>query len=235
MRSFQDYLTEHIGSSCARQLALANFLGEGDWGVDIEEGVFTYTPDKSFPLQLLGTESHNDNTWLWAWANTQSNIPTKLLRTVNEIRGHGETDGLMLFTTRSFRLDNVSGHGISMVCSGLAGGKCYYRGPYDGGALFFLLEDVPASVLTPVPAERAITVINEVISQFELNHRRMVESFLVQQGYVLRNNEESLEATAQSGSVLSLTFDDRGLLLKTEARLEPNSAKPIKKAWQFWK
>jgi hypothetical protein len=235
MPSFEDYLADHAGSSFARQLALADYLGNGEWGADLEQGVFTYTPDKTFSLQVLGSESHISNTWLWAWANTQSDLPPALLRDVEAIKKHGEKNGATFLTTRSLELDAMSGHAIAMICSGLAGGKCYYRGPYDDGAAYLLLDGVPASVTAPVAPERAITVINEVISQFEVNHRRAVESFLAQQGYRLDRADDTSSAIAPSGSVLNLRFDDRGLLLEMTGTLQPGVPRSDKKSWQFWK
>ena len=58
--------TSGIGAAFARQLALAEHIGERDWQIDLTEGVATFGDDLRYQVQLLGTESHLDNTWLWA-------------------------------------------------------------------------------------------------------------------------------------------------------------------------
>jgi hypothetical protein len=44
--------------------------------------------------------------------------------------------------TPAFSLIEWSGHQIAMVCTGLLGAAPYYRGPYDGGALYFAVEGI---------------------------------------------------------------------------------------------
>ncbi|HEX6708568.1 MAG TPA: hypothetical protein VF169_27780 [Albitalea sp.] len=232
MSPFDAHLTRHIGSSFARQLAFADFLGDGHWGADLDEGVFTYTPDKRLPLQVLGSESEVSGTWLWAWGNEQAGLSPSVLQAAHAVREFGEANDIAPLTTRSFALDDISGHAIAMLCAGLAGGKCYYRGPYDGGAAFFLVDGVPAQVLASVAPARAVTVIQQVISQFDVDHRAMVRSFMQQQGYAIEEDGSTLRAAAASGGALRLSFDTLGRLASIEGTLTPA---PKKRGWQFWK
>ncbi len=62
-----------------------------------------------------------------------------------------------------------------MIASGLLGSDPYYRGPYDGGALYFILKNVP---LAPISVQRISTTLTQVISSFEVEHLSMVRSFL---------------------------------------------------------
>ncbi|MEM7558627.1 MAG: DUF6882 domain-containing protein, partial [Planctomycetota bacterium] len=135
--NFTPLLSKHIGSAFAKQLAFADFLGDRNWGVKISEGAATFGDDLSFPIQLLGTEADADESWLWAWANEQSNLPANLLIACNELRRNGSENGIRELTERSFSQSVANGHQISMIASGLNANCCYYRGPYDGGTLFF--------------------------------------------------------------------------------------------------
>ena len=69
MTAFLDHFTQHIGTSFARQLALADYLGECRWQVDVVGGTIHFEDKGSYPIQLLGSESEMEGTWLWAWAN----------------------------------------------------------------------------------------------------------------------------------------------------------------------
>ncbi|MEP0480406.1 MAG: DUF6882 domain-containing protein, partial [Nonlabens sp.] len=40
-----------------------------DWNCDMLEGKVTFGDDKVFDIQVLGTYSQNEKSWLWAWAN----------------------------------------------------------------------------------------------------------------------------------------------------------------------
>ncbi|WP_345780486.1 DUF6882 domain-containing protein, partial [Xanthomonas sacchari] len=98
--------------------------------------------DLQFPIQLLGTAAEASASGLWAWANTASNLPPALLANANALRAHGEHEGIAELAAPSSALGEDGGHHIALLAGALRG-RCYYRAPYDGGALFFLLEDVP--------------------------------------------------------------------------------------------
>lgn len=132
---------------------------------------------------------------------------------------------------------------IAMTCSGLEGGRCYYRAPYDGGALFMLLEDAPAQVLAPVPLARVSTVLMEVVSQFEVDHRRLATSFFRQQGLdAMATEAGGIRATRAGEGHVEIDFDALGRMSKVTGTLTPAAAQednvqaaPEKSRWQFWK
>lgn len=220
MTTFNELLSQHIGLAFARQLAFADYLGERNWSVDIRQGTCGFGDDLRFPLQLLGTEAEDSDTWLWAWANEASNLPPALLQSCHALKELGDKLGIRELTERSFPLDVANGHSLALIASGLDGQCCYYRGPYRGGALFFLVKDVPVELLQPVPAERAISVLGEVISLFEVNHRLMAESFLKSQGFALEASPGQLTAKRDGDSII-LAFDDQQRISGIEGALQP--------------
>lgn len=232
MTKFNELLSQYVGVAFARQLALADFLNERPWSVDMRQGICTFGNDLRLPMQLLGTEAEDSNTWLWAWGNEASNLPPALLKSCNTLKELGTKLGVSELSQRSFPLEVVDGHSLALIASGMDGQSCYYRGPYNGGALFFLLKDVPAELLCSVPSERAIRVLGEVISKFEVNHRLMAESFLKSQGFALDASPSKLTAS-RGRDQISLTFDNLQRITAIEGNIQPRSnPKPW---WQFWK
>jgi hypothetical protein len=62
-----------------------------------------------------------------------------------------------------------------MVASGLCRAGAYYRGPYDGGAVYFLVNEVSLPVAdTP----RIVQVILQTIANFAVQHQPMLEAYL---------------------------------------------------------
>ena len=218
---FSTLLSKYIGTGFAKQLALADLLEGRDWGVRISEGIATFGDDLTFPIQLIGTESEGDDTWLWAWANEQSNIPPELLVACNELKKVGEANEIPELTEANFSLEHAHGHMISLVASGLHPTCCYYRGPYQGGALFFLIENVPSDILEPVTPERALTTINLAISEFEVDHNLMVTEFLQQQGYEIEKKPDVVVAT-RDNSQLEFSFDELGRIVNMNGSLKPS-------------
>lgn len=215
---FRSLLSRYVGTAFAKQLAFADLLGERNWGVDISEGRAMFGDDLSYPIQLLGTEAEGDASWLWAWANEGSHLPSALLHACHQIRDFGIKEQIPELEHRSFPLCVASGHMISMVASEMNPDYCYYRGPYNGGALFFLVAELPQELLSPVATQRAITVLTEVISQFDVDHLEMAQSFLQSQGFTLQHNSHQLVAR-RSSDAISISFDARQRIDNIEGKL----------------
>lgn len=213
-------LSTYIGTSFAKQLAFADFLGDRNWGVQISAGVATFGDDLTFPIQLLGTEADGDSSWLWAWANEQSNLPEHLLTVCHELKQLGIDNQIPELAEPNFPLENADGHTLALIASGRKPDCCYYRGPYDGGALFFLVEDIPADIVANVTPERALTTIGQCLSQFDLNHHLMVTSFLNQQGFAIEEQPGTLTGSRE-GSQLEISFDDKRRVSKMNGSLKP--------------
>src|SRR5687768_6419588 len=119
--SIGELFAQHVATGFARQLALGDLIGDRDWQLDLGQGMVTFGSDLRFPIQLLGTESHDEGTWLWAWANTGSNLPPQVLHLVGWLREYGQRNGVPELTEASFPLDRADGHQLALLASGLTG------------------------------------------------------------------------------------------------------------------
>jgi hypothetical protein len=227
--TFDDLFAAEVGSAFARQLALADLIGNRSWSSDMRTGRIAFGDDLSFPIQVLGSRSDADDTWLWGWANQQSNFPAHVLSACSRIKQLGTEHGIKEFTEPGFVLDAVSDHMLAMLCGGLIGTACYYRAPQQGGAAFLLLEETPDSIRAPAAAARVNTVLMQVISNFDIEHRPMAESFLRQQGFVLSGAPASIQATRAADDVqVQIAFDEYGRITRVDGRLKPAAPK---KSW----
>lgn len=218
MTRFLELFSTLAGTATARQIAFAEVLGERGWAVDLETGTATFGDELTYPIQLIGTESYLNDSWLWAWANPSS-IPPPLLETARQLREYGQQQKIPELTNSTFGLEVADGHRLAMLATGLVRKTCYYRGPYENGALFFLVQGVPIEVFAPVTVERACTVINQVISVFEVDHRSMAASFLQEQGFALSSTANSLHAVREDSGSVDLTLDDLGRIVEINATL----------------
>jgi hypothetical protein len=218
--SFEDLFAQHVATGMARQLALAELLGDRGWQLDLNAGAVTFGNDLRYPVQLLGTESHADRTWLWAWANSASNIDPSLLQLAGWLREHGRGEGIRELYEPSLRLDRIDGHRLSLVASGLTG-RPYYRGTYNGGAIFFHLENLPSRVQGAVPPEKAFTVLGQVIQAFAVDHRTVVVSFLRQQGWRVDDSKNGVVGRHPDGSHMRVAFDQLGRISELTGGVQP--------------
>jgi hypothetical protein len=229
---FGSLLSTTVGSSCVRQLALGDFLGTRNWSVDIDAGTVQFGEDLRYPMQLLGTESNGDDTWLWAWANHASPFPDAQLQHCLKLREIGTKKNIPEFAERSFPLEVASGYEIGTVASALLGNAFYYRAPHNHGALLFTIQDLPAELAQRVPIERVVRVIQEVIDNFDVNAQAMCQQFLIEQQFDLSTDKHSITAK-RGGNTIELQFDDQDRLIKLEGDLHPETP-PKKPWWRIW-
>ncbi|GAA3132565.1 hypothetical protein GCM10010466_23960 [Planomonospora alba] len=220
MSDIYSHLAPGLASAFARQLALGDLIGERGWQVDISAGRVTFGDDLTFPIQLLGTESHLDRTWLWAWANSGSDLPGEVLRAALWLRDYGGRYGLAELTEPGMGLGEVDGHLIALLAGALTG-RCYYRGPYQGGALFFLVEDTPPRVSAPVAPERLLRVLAQVLQTYPVDHRTLVEGFLSQQGFQVTTAPGAVEGRRADGMSLRAVLDEHGRITDMSGGISP--------------
>ena len=219
--TFRALLSRHAGAAFWRQQGLAELVGSASWGIDMGEGRLTIG-GHAFPIQLLGSEAEGDGTWLWAWANVQSGLPPELVRFSEGLRERGECDGIAELSERSFPIERANGHEIGLVASGLArDGHAYYRAPYDGGALYVLLGDVPVPGAMDVPAVRVPGVLGQVVSTFDLDHRALTTGFLADAGFAPEDRGEVVSGR-RGDDVVTVTFDARGRIGGMEGTIAPD-------------
>ena len=215
--TFSDLVDRHIGLSFRKQLALGDFLGKHSWQLDLGKGTVDFGKGpglfgkrRIFPIQVLGTEADDSGTWLWAWANTESNIPPGVLKAAGRIRSFGAAEGIDELITGELPTSEYPGHLLASVAAGIADADCYYRGPYSGGAAFFLVFETPLRQAPPTATARIANVLTQVISAFEVNHRAMARSYLESEGLRIIEDGPSLSVADDAGRALTITFDDMG-------------------------
>lgn len=204
---FRSLFSHYAGLGMARQLALADVIEDRNWAVDLKQCQARFGNDLRFSIQLLGTQSESSGNWMWSWANKQSNLSPEITQYATTLKAWGDQHQIPEFSDEIVSGDDADGHMLSTLVSGMHGKCCYYRGPYDGGALFFLIVDPPESVTRPSALVRIPTVIMQTISTWELEHRVAAESYLKAEGFQLQNR--GTDCLAQRGKEeLTVKFDD---------------------------
>ena len=66
-----------------KQLRFAEAIGPLPFQFDMQKGKITFGEQYKFPVQILGTFSKSQETFMWAWANVHSGIPAQLLKQSN--------------------------------------------------------------------------------------------------------------------------------------------------------
>lgn len=213
MSKFRELLSQCVGKAYSKQLVFNELLGERDWKLDLDQGIVTFGQDMQYPVQLLGTEDEAAGTWLWSWANRESNLPANLLITCNEMRQWGEQNQVAELTRASIPLTQVKGYELAVIAAGVNKSSCFYRGPYPGGAIFFLVNQVPQDVLKPATSEQVAFTITESVTKFRVGHSLTIQAYLSSEGYTFDFQADMMSAT-KGEHVLTFKFDSLGRLLE---------------------
>lgn len=203
---------ELLSLSALRCIASQNTMGElviGDsgWNVDLKGCAISFG-ESSFRCGILGSESESSGTWLWGWAHTESGLPE-----ISSAPSRRAKKALSAeeFTAEKFLLDDMrSGHNIAMICCGAADKNvCYYRCPYDGGAVFVQIEGLPEEVFAPLDAHGFVRNYMDIVRGLDCDHRLLAAGALWQNGTPFTEENGAISADF-GGSVLELSFEDVG-------------------------
>jgi len=204
-----------------RQLFLAELIGDFNWSYDLQAGLLSFGNRYQWHTQVLGTESDESRTWLWAWANKASNIPDHLLQASRIMRAFGEQHEFPELTSHEVPLDEIDAHFLALIASGVCRANGYYRGPYEGGAVFLLIQDDSYPCNMELPLTRIATVFPQAISALEIpNHRLALLSYLASYGILGRSDGKKIIVEEGGEARLTATFDEQNRLIKLDARLD---------------
>ena len=194
---------QHGAASYDKQLYLQAMLGKARWSFALDEGVLAFVQPHQEPLQLsvqlLGTESAETHTWLWAWANPDSGIHTRLLKSSQDLRAFGEREGVPELHTPQLPLSSqINGGRMAAIACGVARAACFFRVAYPGGLLFMLIKDAAYKRSVMHPLRRIAQVFPRFVAQNEVSDARAAfVSYL--QFYRLKVEEDAQRVTAVLG------------------------------------
>lgn len=210
----------HLPFAFDRQLLLADLIGDLPWACDLQTGILSFGDRYHWKAEVLGTESEESNTWLWAWANEESNIPAQQQTASLKLKALGEEHGIAELTEPIVPLNHADGHAFASVAVGEGLGKAYYRGPYEGGAAVLLITDDELQLQVNDPLQRILTVFPQAISAMEIaDHREALQGYLEHYGFEPEEEGSALLLREQGQEVLRAEFDELGRLRELKGML----------------
>ncbi len=216
LSNLQTYLERYALITLEKQDKLELLIKDRMHELDLDAGIIRFQ-DLQFHMQILGTESDNTLTWLWAWADEQTEIPPALMQSAIQLRNWGANEGLAEFTLPSVDLDRADGHIIAMIGAEICKASCYYRDSYEGGAVFLLLFDKLIEDQHPFNRERLLRRLSDIFSRYEINHRNAILSYLRLKNLEPIEDRNLVSCELESGERLNAEFDITGRLIKVNS------------------
>lgn len=229
-------LENYVFAQVENQFRLYEILPEGfAWHIDMDaEQITFYDPANreialKCPVQLVGSKASEEQTFLWAWANAESNLPNAILEYVRKLKAVAEAEGAGEPFTNDWAFapphDKFEME-MSVLCAGVGGGFCPYACGYDGGVIYTVVEIAPKAKALPSDPLRTIRAITTAISALPFNHKEAVRAYL---------GDSDTDGVYRPLGI-KIAFDDQGRIGEMSAVLEPpkKPASPLDALKRLW-
>lgn len=229
MSKFDGLLTRYAISSLLRQINMANFLKssvvppeEQTWGIDLDKDTsMDLGKAGKYPCQIIGTQSKIDGSWLWSWANAESDLPSDLLKCANFLRTGAEKEGIREFTAPQLSEEEYDAYALAAIASEVGKASAFYPAPSGDCIVYFNLYQVPLPAPGASDTQSILQAITQAISQFRIDHRAAIHYFFQQQGYSLQESAEKTTASGPDGKEFTVSFDAQGRVSDLKTTLTP--------------
>lgn len=212
-----------------RQARLQRLLGDEDhgWSSDLSENRLRLGPGAVYEIDVLGTQSRNNDTFVWAWSNPsfseRQRMSSLMLRKVGREQRIPE-----LVEDGEVPLDRMEASLACLLGVGVADADAYFVGEHDGGAIAFLIHD-EALRSEPYHVLDLAFAMHRVIGA-PVGHRRAVETFAAApfDGFTAEVGDPTIVFSHRDGHV-EMDFDELGRLtdLRVEAQPPDGAGGPV--------
>ncbi|WP_405415226.1 DUF6882 domain-containing protein [Maribacter sp. Asnod1-A12] len=184
-----------------------------DWSCDMAEGKLTFGEDKVFDIQIFGTYSENEKSWMWAWANTQSGISETFLQTSLAVKAFGKALNISDFTTPKFAVESDPGAFFATIATASIGESCYVPLAFKGVIVYVTIKSEEADSKANNTADSICSHISKVTSEYNFPHKFSLYFYLTAKGYDVELPGNNLVAKKGEDQILGI-FDLKGKLMK---------------------
>ena len=209
--TFTALLEQNAVLSYEKQLNFGEFIGSNPWEFDMDKGEIYFGTKLAFPVQIIGSISFADSSWMWGWANKQSGIPEHLLVLANKLKEIGEQKNIEELTNPHFKINSRFDHEIGMIATGLFKTKCYYSANYGKGSLVCTI-DSPKIPNLKNDNIKVISTFSQFITEFEIAHKESFKNYLIDKDYLIKADEKSISGL-KDNAILKAEFDKQGRLV----------------------
>lgn len=102
---------------------------------------------------------------------------------------------------------------MGTIAAGIHNATAYYICDYGQGAMVVTIKDNEIDKMRKDNHLRILTVFPQLISQYEMNHKVALLSYLNDKGYSIEENASNVTAT-KNGEIITAEFDELSRLKK---------------------
>ncbi|GGI23950.1 DUF6882 domain-containing protein [Pedobacter mendelii] len=209
----QQLIERFGGIAFDKQIDVAQIIGENRWSLDMINCEINFGDDLVFPFQILGSFSRSSQSWLWAWANIEADMANDSLQHAFKLKKYGDDNGIEFLKAGNFKASNMDLHLIGLTASGMMNASGYYIADYGKGAIVFTFKSDVIDKAAKNQHERIFTVFNQLISDFDVDHKAALKFYLEAKGYKTSVEKYKIKGLMGSNKIIG-EFDKDNTLTK---------------------
>ena len=215
-KNLVDLYYEFLALGHEKQQRLLQLMDEENtYTVDYKAHVLEFSDGQKFNFTLLGSESFEENSWMWAWANENLNLSERQFELSGWFKNFGLSENIESFAQPMLQLGgDWSAQDLALISTGLSNFSAYFRHPQKYGAYYLLLENTE-SLSNAIKDDLA--TYNSCLTDCSMlyddgSNIDIAKFYLTQKNINLALNENFLIAE-KNGQQLHLEFDSEGRIV----------------------
>lgn len=207
-----------IGKSYLFQSRFIDYIGKySHWDTNIKEGILKLD-ERSFNVEYIGTTSTADNYWYSS--ELESLIPDEYVNLMIKIRKTMQSLNLEQLTEGKIPLTNdINGYNLSMIYIAFAPENVAYFCGSGDTSIYMFVKQLPENIFKKMNSVEFSSKVMEITSTFNVNHKLMVKALLCENEIDYNDDNNNIVAKFNENSVLTIEFDNNGLLKKVSGNL----------------
>lgn len=207
-----------IGKSYLFQSRFIDYIGKySHWDTNIKEGILKLD-ERSFNVEYIGTTSTSDNYWYSS--ELESLIPDEYVNLMIKIRKTMQPLNLEQLTEGKIPLTNdINGYNLSMIYIAFAPENVAYFCGSGDTSIYMFVKQLPENIFKKMNSVEFSSKVMEITSTFNVNHKLMVKALLCENEIDYNDDDNNIVAKFNENSVLTIEFDNNGLLKKVSGNL----------------
>lgn len=207
-----------IGKSYLFQSRFIDYIGKySHWDTNIKEGILKLD-ERLFNVEYIGTTSTSDNYWYSS--ELESLIPDEYVNLMIKIRKNMQSLNLEQLTEGKIPLTNdINGYNLSMIYIAFAPENVAYFCGSGDTSIYMFVKQLPENIFKKMNSVEFSSKVMEITSTFNVNHKLMVKALLCENEIDYNDDNNNIVAKFNENSVLTIEFDNNGLLKKVSGNL----------------
>lgn len=207
-----------IGKSYLFQSRFIDYIGKySHWDTNIKEGILKLD-ERLFNVEYIGTTSTSDNYWYSS--ELESLIPDEYVNLMIKIIKNMQSLNLEQLTEGKIPLTNdINGYNLSMIYIAFAPENVAYFCGSGDTSIYMFVKQLPENIFKKMNSVEFSSKVMEITSTFNVNHKLMVKALLCENEIDYNDDNNNIVAKFNENSVLTIEFDNNGLLKKVSGNL----------------